>query len=183
MSFSNEFFNLLQAHPNTQVIVKSDKKSSSKTILKFSREWKELKGKCFLIEFKRGTDLCVVDVDNVSFLSKMKGMLPKTLTIGTPSGGVHFWFRLPEYVSLPPIFSVFAEKPVLLQTQHHYNVVQQTTERTIDLLTFPGQVAIPPSPNYGILMKKPVANAPDVLLDFWWEKAKEIRRRMNLTLI
>lgn len=173
-------------HAN-KLIAKEDKKSISKFQIKWMDDEKIKRYKkmnfYFLLEFVENTRFCVVDVDNISFINKLpSGVFQKTLIVSTPSGGQHWWFKLPMFTKLPPIYSVFSKKPVLLQQPLSYENAQTTTERTIDLLTFPGQIAIPPTKDYYIIMEHPIAEASPELMEFWMKKANEARKNRLTSL-
>ncbi len=84
-----------------------------------------------------------LDVDRLEALGELPGELPETLTVRTPSGGLHFYF----------------------------NHVAGLTNRTgslpsgIDVRADGGYVIVPPSEGYTVEHRAPVADAPDWLLE------------------
>lgn len=46
----------------------------------------------------RGSNLVVIDVDDVDAAADVMDRLPATLTMSTPRGGLHFYFRMPEHM-------------------------------------------------------------------------------------
>ena len=85
----------------------------------------------------------VVDVDRLAALGELPRELPETLTIRTPSGGLHFYFNHVEGVS-----NKTGELPV-----------------GIDIRGDGGYVIVPPSKGYTVERRAPVADAPDWLLE------------------
>ena len=89
----------------------------------------------------RASDVFVLDVDDLEALGELPRQLPKTLTIRTPSGGLHFYF----------------------------NHVDGITNKTgtlpdgIDIRGDGGYVITPPSKGYTVERRAPVADAPEWL--------------------
>jgi hypothetical protein len=98
----------------------------------------------------------VVDVDRLEALGELPGELPETLTIRTPSGGLHYYL----------------------------NHVDGITNRTgalpagIDIRGEGGYVCVPPSPGYTVEHRAPIADAPEQLLEILREKPARDARQL-----
>jgi hypothetical protein len=89
------------------------------------------------------SDVFVLDVDRLEALGELPKELPETLTIRTPSGGLHYYFNHVEGVS-----NKTGNLPV-----------------GIDIRGDGGYVIVPPSKGYTVERRAPVADAPDWLLE------------------
>lgn len=97
----------------------------------------------------------VVDVDRLEALGELPQELPETLTIRTPSGGRHFYFRHVDGVTNR----------------------RGAMPAGIDVRGEGGYVCVPPSPGYTIEQRAPIADAPEQLLEIIREKpAREARQ-------
>jgi hypothetical protein len=85
----------------------------------------------------------VVDVDRLEALGELERELPETLTIRTPSGGLHFYFNY-----LPGLTNSPGNLPA-----------------GIDIRGEGGYVIVPPSPGYSVERHGPIADAPEWLLE------------------
>jgi DNA-binding MarR family transcriptional regulator len=91
----------------------------------------------------RASGVFVVDVDQLEALGALQRELPETLTIRTPSGGLHFYF-------------------------HHVEGITNrrgTLPAGIDVRGEGGYVIVPPSDGYTVECHAPVADAPEWLLE------------------
>jgi hypothetical protein len=103
----------------------------------------------------KASGVFVVDVDRLEALAELEHEMPETLTVRTPSGGLHFYL----------------------------NYVDGVTNRTgqlpagIDVRGAGGYVIAPPSAGYTVEHRAPVADAPEWLLEIIREKpAREARQ-------
>jgi len=101
------------------------------------------------------SDLIVVDVDpkhggiaSLEELERKHGKLPTTLTVRTPSGGFHLYFRYVEGITNSP----------------------GGLPEGIDVRGEGGYVLVPPSVGYSWEDRSPVADAPDWLLELIRER-------------
>jgi hypothetical protein len=94
------------------------------------------------------SDIFVVDVDRLEALEELPHKLPETLTVRTPSGGLHLY----------------------------YKHVAGLTNRSgglpdgIDIRADGGYVIVPPSEGYSVTRRAPIADAPEWLLEILREK-------------
>ncbi len=88
----------------------------------------------------------VLDVDSLAALEELEeehGRLPETLTVRTPSGGLHAYFEYVEGITNSP----------------------GGLPKGLDIRGQGGYVLVPPSPGYMVKDKAPIAEAPGWLLD------------------
>lgn len=132
-------------------------------------------------------NLCVIDIDDIKYLPDIEKFLDKkTLTVSTPSGGLHFWFHFPQTLKLPSIHSVFNSTPVELYSGNYAN---SQIPRTVDFLTscheYKGKqiIGIPPTDKYFIFCRNKIEQIPDSLLEFWFETYKKIVFKQSIDLL
>ena len=92
----------------------------------------------------------VLDADRMGALDELPGELPETLTVGTPRGGRHVYFRHAEGVT---------------------NSTGALPEG-LDVRGEGGYVVVPPSPGYTVERRAKIAEAPGWLLELVREKPK-----------
>jgi putative DNA primase/helicase len=89
-----------------------------------------------------GEKFFVVDVDRLEALGELPAELPRTWTVRTPSGGLHYYFQAVEGLTNSP----------------------GNLPKGIDVRGLGGYVIGPPSPGYNVIDRTPLASAPDWLL-------------------
>ncbi len=90
-----------------------------------------------------GEKFFVVDVDRLPALGELEAELPRTWTVETPRDGLHFYFAVVEGVTNSP----------------------GNLPGGIDVRGNGGYVIAPPSPDYKVIDRTPLAEAPEWLLD------------------
>ena len=101
------------------------------------------------------TGVFVVDVDRLEALGELTSEMPETLTVRTPRGGLHFYFK------------------------HVAGVTNRTgtLPAGIDIRGEGGYAIVPPSAGYKVERRAPIADAPEWLLETVREKpAREARQ-------
>lgn len=116
--------------------------------------WTHYRGEKIGMATGRASGLFVFDVDRLAALGELPREMPETLTIRTPSGGLHYY----------------------------YNYIDGITNRTgslpdgIDIRGDGGYVIVPPSEGYVIEHRAPAADAPDWLLEIIRDKPERAPR-------
>lgn len=96
----------------------------------------------------RRSSVFVMDVDRLDALGELEHELPETLTIRTPSGGLHLYFEHVDGLTNSP----------------------GALPQGIDIRGEGGYVIVPPSPGYRTEREAPIAAAPNWLLEKLREK-------------
>jgi hypothetical protein len=117
--------------------------------------WTQYRGEMIGMPTGSRSGVFVVDVDRLEALGELPREMPETLTVRTPSGGLHFYLNFADGI----------------------------TNRTgqlpagIDVRGEGGYVIVPPSAGYTVEHRAPIADAPEQLLEIIREKpAREARQ-------
>ncbi len=107
------------------------------------------------------SDVVVVDVDRLEAIAELplelQGELRETLTIRTPSGGLHFYLN-----HVPGITNKRGTLPA-----------------GIDIRGTGGYVIVPPSEGYTVVHRAPIADAPEQLLEALRDAPRRSRDELN----
>ena len=112
--------------------------------------WTQYRGEKIGMPTGSRSDVFVVDVDRLEALGELPQELPETLTIRTPSGGLHFYFNHVEGITNK----------------------RGALPRGIDVRGERGYVLVPPSAGYAVENRAPIADGPEWLLEILKDEPK-----------